>query len=194
MRFGALSCFLCIVICLFVVSCSDAPTPKPKGYFRIALPEKTYAQYDGAPCPYSFAIPKYASVVPYKDSVAEPCWKYVRFTQFNCEVFLSYKRINGDLTKLLEDSRTLVYKHTLKAESIEETSYLVPGKKFGVLYDIGGNAASPLQFFITDSTNHFLRGALYFNNAPQPDSLAPVIQFLRPDLIRLMESVEWSGK
>jgi gliding motility-associated lipoprotein GldD len=185
---------ICLCICLLLASCSDNPTPKPKGYFRIALPEKTYQSYSGTPCPYSFSIPTYASVLPYKDSLAEPCWKYLRFPQFNCEVFLSYKKIDGDLTKLLEDSRTLVYKHTLKAESIEETSYQVPGKKFGILYDIGGSAASPMQFFITDSTNHFLRGALYFNNAPQPDSLAPVIQFLRPDIIRLMESVEWSSK
>lgn len=189
MKSNALLIGVCIV--LVITSCADTPTPKPKGYFRIALPEKKFIQYEGNPCPYAFKLPAYAQVLPYQDSIAEPCWKYLRFPQFNCEVFLSYKKINGDLTKLLEESRTLVYKHTLKAESIEETSYQVSGKKFGVLYDIGGNAASPMQFFVTDSANHFLRGALYFNNPPQPDSLAPVIQFLRPDIIQLMESVEW---
>lgn len=172
-------------------SCNNNPTPKPKGYFRIALPQKTQQQYDGSPCPFTFAIPTYSEILPYKDSIAQPCWKYLYFPQFDCNLFLSYKEINGDLPKLLEDSRTLVYKHTLKAESIEESSFVRPGKNFGILYDIGGSAASPLQFFVTDSSNHFLRGALYFNVAPQPDSLAPVIKFLREDIVALMESIEW---
>lgn len=174
-----------------VVSCSDNPTPKPKGYFRIALPKKEQQLYDGYPCPFTFSIPTYSKILPYSDSVAQPCWKYLRFPQFDCDLFLSYKQINGDLPKLLEESRTLVYKHTLKAESIEESSFVRPGKNFGILYDIGGSAASPIQFFVTDSSNHFLRGALYFNVAPQPDSLAPVIKFLREDIVTLMESLEW---
>ncbi|MFN5323683.1 MAG: gliding motility lipoprotein GldD [Bacteroidota bacterium] len=182
--------FYCTALAL-TSACSDSPTPKPKGYFRITLPEKKEYRYDGKPCPFSFSIPSYSTVAAYRDSLAQPCWKHLRFPQFNSEVFLSYKPINGDLQKLMEDSRTLVYKHTLKAESIEETVFHRPGENFGILYDISGNAASPLQFFITDSTQHFLRGALYFNTAPQPDSLAPVIDFLRKDVIKMMETLEW---
>ncbi|MFN9597020.1 MAG: gliding motility lipoprotein GldD [Bacteroidota bacterium] len=187
---SALLILLCFVA-ITLVSCSDNPTPKPKGYFRISLPKKGLKTYDGTPCPYSFSIPNYSEILPYKDSLAQPCWKYLRFPDFDCDLFLSYKKINGDLPRLLEESRTLVYKHTLKAESIEESSFVRPGESFGILYDIGGSAASPIQFFVTDSANHFLRGALYFNVAPQPDSLAPVIKFLRDDIVTLMETVEW---
>ena len=89
------------------------------------------------------------------------------------------------------DLRTLVYKHSVKADAINETVYSKPGESYGVLYDIKGNAASPTQFFITDSTKNFIRGALYFNMPPQPDSLEPVINFIRQDIVEIMESVQW---
>lgn len=183
--------FLFYMFCLLIAGCQDHAAPKPKGYFRIELPKKAEVTYQGDSCPYSFSIPSYSEVLPYRDSIAEPCWKYLRFPQLNCEVFLSYKKVNGDLRKLMEDSRTLVYKHTLKANAIEETEFRMPKSGFGVLYDIKGNAASPIQFFVSDSSQHFLRGALYFNVAPQPDSLAPVIEFIRKDVVRLMETTTW---
>jgi gliding motility-associated lipoprotein GldD len=185
--------FFIAIFCLMAVGCQETPTPKPKGYFRIELPKKESATYSSNPCPFSFQIPSYSQMLPYRDSIAEPCWKYLRFPQFNCEVFLSYKKIDGNLRNLMEDSRTLVYKHTLKANAIEETEFRMPGRGFGVLYDIKGNAASPIQFYVSDSSKHFLRGALYFNVAPQPDSLAPVIDFVREDIVRLMETIQWSA-
>jgi len=182
---------IALSVMFYTCSTNQNYTPHPKGYFRIALPEKKYAMYAGDDCPFRFELPAYAVVKNYHDSVAEPCWKYIRFPQFNSEIFLSYKKVNGNIDVLIEDSRTLAYKHTVKAESIDETVLHKPGKGYGIIYDIGGNAASSVQFFITDSTQNFIRGALYFNVEPQPDSLAPVIEFLRQDVERMMESVVW---
>jgi len=189
--FRYISIFAVSCIFLSALSCTQTYTPHPKGYFRIELPEKKYQVYDGGECPYKFEIPSYAVVENYQHHQVEPCWKYIRFPQFNGEIFFSYKKVENNVGVYVEDARTLAYKHTVKAESIDETVLEVPGKLYGVIYDIGGNAASSVQFFVTDSTNHFLRGALYFNVAPQPDSLAPVIEFLRKDIERLMMSVEW---
>lgn len=91
----------------------------------------------------------------------------------------------------MEDTRTLVYKHTSRASSINEEVMHFRNGLAGILYEIGGDAASPLQFFVTDSTNHFLRGAVYFNAAPNADSISPVTQFVKQDILKLMETVEW---
>ncbi len=174
-----------------LLSCNETYTPRPTGYFRIALPEKKYHIYSDEKCPYIFEIPQYATVVPYQEAAREPCWKYIRYPAFNCEIFLSYKTVNNDLEKYIEDTRVLAYKHTVKADAIDETVMSVPTKLHGIIYDIGGSAASPVQFYVTDSVKHFLRGAMYFNVPPQPDSLAPVIQFLREDVVRMMSTLSW---
>jgi gliding motility-associated lipoprotein GldD len=176
---------------LLYTGCDEVHTPKPKGYFRIDLPEKKYGNYQSAECPFEFDLPQYAVVVNYHDSLVQPCWKYIRFPVFNGEIFLSYKKVDHNLATYLEDARALAYKHTVKAESIDETLVETQHGVSGMIYDIGGNAASSIQFYATDSTSHFLRGALYFNVAPQPDSLAPVIQFLREDVVRMMTSLKW---
>jgi gliding motility-associated lipoprotein GldD len=100
--------------------------------------------------------------------------------------------VGKDLAQLLEDSHTLAYNHAIRADAINEKIYVNPQKKvYGTIYMIDGNAASPLQFYLTDSTNNFLRGALYFREVPNIDSLRPVIDFLTPDIIRLIETTEW---
>lgn len=179
-----------LLVSVLIYSCDESYTPRPKGYFRIELPEKKYSVYHNADCGYSFDLPVYAKVVNYQDSVAQPCWKYIRFPEFNAEIFLSYREVDNDIGKFIEDARTLAYKHTVKAESIDETYLETANGVHGMIYDIGGNAASSVQFYATDSTSHFIRGALYFNVAPQPDSLAPVIQFLREDIARMVTSLQ----
>jgi len=186
-----ISILMVLSLMLLNFSCNETYTPRPKGFFRIELPEKDYHVYDGGDCPFRFEIPSYAVVENYRDTLREPCWKHIRFPQFNGEIFLSYKKVNGDVEAFIEDSRGLAYKHTVKADAIDETLLNVPGKLYGIIYDIGGSAASSVQFFATDSTHHFLRGALYFNVPPEPDSLAPVINFLRKDIERLMTTLEW---
>ena len=182
--------FLSILI-LLQPGCRRKYTPKPRGYFRIDLPEKEYQLYDQE-CPYSFEYPVYGKLIPDDDYLSEPCWLNIEFPNYKGKIHLSYKTVSGNIGTLLEDSHTLAYKHTIKAQAINETLFLNEEKKvFGVMYDITGDAASAVQFFVTDSLNHYLRGSLYFNLQPNSDSLAPVISFFREDMIHLVETLQW---
>ena len=176
---------------LIFSSCESEFTPKPKGYFRIDFPQKEYVNYS-SDCPFSFELPKYSSAVPYSGAQQEKCWMNLDFPKYKAKIHLSYFDIKEDLNKHLEDSRSLAYKHTVKADGIEETPFINPVKKvYGLVYSISGNAASSLQFYITDSSSHFLRGALYFNASPNSDSTAPVLKFIKADVTHLIETFEW---
>lgn len=164
--------------------------PKPKGYFRIELPEKNYKTYQTA-CPFTFQYPAYATPVE-KNNAEHPCWINLEFLKCNATLHLSYKNLQNDLEKCTEDSRTLAYKHTYKATDIVEQTISDSEKnKFGILYTIKGNVASSLQFHITDSSQHFLRGSLYFNTVPNADSIAPVLQFIEEDIYHFIETFNW---
>jgi gliding motility-associated lipoprotein GldD len=133
-------------------------------------------------------------VSPDNNSKAEPCWLNIDYPSLRARIYLSYKNVDSkaSIKKLLEDTRTLVYKHTVKADDIQEKAFFDDAKKvYGNMYEIGGDAASSVQFFVTDSTQHFLRGALYFNCPPNADSLAPVITYIKQDVVKMMETMEW---
>jgi len=182
-----------IILCLIVLAaCKNDYYPKPKGYFRIDLPEKEYIKFDSS-FPYSFEYPVYAKVLPDNHPQAEKYWINITYPQFNGTLYLSYKSIDKNLNKYLEDTRTMVMKHIPKASSIENQQYQNDiSKVYGLTYTIFGvAAASPYQFYLTDSTDHFVRGALYFSTVPNNDSLAPVIEFLKDDINHLIETFEW---
>jgi gliding motility-associated lipoprotein GldD len=170
----------------------DNYTPKPQGYYKIELPKKEYQKYSAA-CPFTFEYSTSALISIDSAYKAEPCWINVDYPTLRARIYLSYKPVNtNNLNALLEDTRSMVYKHTVKADDIKERFYGNPDKKvFGNMYEIGGNAASSVQFYVTDSTQHFLRGALYFYAPPNADSLAPVISYVKQDIAHLMETVEW---
>ena len=148
---------------------------------------------DSAALPYRFEIPQYSKIVADNDRLAEPYWVNLNVPGHKAEVHLSYKRVEDNLMTLMEDSRTLAYKHSIKADAIEERVFINAEKKvYGTIYLIDGNSASPLQFYLTDSTKHFLRGALYIREVPNIDSIRPVIEFLTPDVIHLIETTEWT--
>ncbi len=182
------------VICssLMIASCGRQPiTPKPMGYFRIALPEKSYLSYQSE-CDFKFEYPAYAKIVKDVRPNAEPCWYNIEFPALKATIHCSYKTGADEMNQFVEDSRSLVYKHTVKADAIEETVINDSVHNvYGVLYDIKGNAASSVQFFLTDSTDKFLRGALYFNVAPNKDSLAPVLTFVRADIDQFIKTFTW---
>ncbi len=183
---------LIIVITMLLASCSDNYVPKPRGFFRIDLPERDYKVLDSV-FPYVFEYPVYATINNDPHAPDEPYWINVDFPRFNASVHLSYKNVDGDLSKYTEDAHSLVMKHIPKASSIEEIRIDNPvNHVHGLVYNIEGTgAASPYQFYITDSTKHFLRGALYFNTLPNNDSLAPVIEFLKEDIMHLLETASW---
>ena len=180
------------LISLVAASCTNPQSsPRPRAYFRIALPQRAYQQFDSA-YPYSFEYPTYARLEPNRSNDAEPYWVNLTFPKFNATVHLTYKHVDSDINGFLEDAYTLAYKHSVKADAIGEQLYQNDSLHvYGVYYHIEGNAASPIQFFLTDSVAHFLRGALYFNCHPNKDSLAPVVDFLDKDIAHLMESLQW---
>jgi len=148
---------------------------------------------DSVGLPYRFEIPDYSKILPDKDRLAEPNWVNLQIPAHKAVVHISYKKVENNLGKLMEDSRTLAYKHTIKADAINERTFVNPERKVsGTIYQIEGNAASPLQFYLTDSVHNFLRGALYIREVPNIDSLRPVIDFLTPDVIHLIETTEWT--
>jgi gliding motility-associated lipoprotein GldD len=162
------------------------------GYFRIDLPEKSYRTYQSA-CNYSFDYPVYGEIVPYTGNDAEPCWINIEFPDYKGTIHLTYKKLNNDLAVYAEDIRLLAYKHIIKADDIIEKPFYFPERDvYGMIYDIRGNTASSMNFFITDSSRNFLSGALYFNVQPNKDSLAPVIDFFTEDIEHLINTFSWN--
>ena len=182
---------LTVALLLLSSSCKDSYTPKPTGYLKISYPEKAYTVYSDQEF-YQFEIPAYAVVEIDSGPRSEDGWINVSVPQLNGKIHLSYKAVDDQLNALITDCRELVYKHTVKAHGIEETPFIHrEQKRFGMVYDLKGDVASAVQFFITDSTDHFLRGSLYFNTRPNRDSLNPVIEFMREDILHMIETTQW---
>ncbi len=178
------------VVFIAIVSCKSDPIPKPRGYFRIDFPEKEYKNFQGD-CPFSFEMPVYSSIKIVKHEANE-CWYNVEIPDYKVKVHLTYKDLNSNISTLSEDIRSIAYKHTQMADDIVEVPILRPNDKvYGVLYKIKGNTASNMSFYLTDSSNHFLSGALYFSSRPNKDSLAPAIQFFGEDVVHLTKTVLW---
>ncbi len=188
----ALWIFACLAVsCIY--SCMPHYSPKPRGYFRIEFPAKDYRSFSSS-CPFVFAIPAYAAMEPDRSADAQPCWTDIWFKQFNARIHLSYISIEGKahFNELVEDARTFAFKHTIKATAIDQQRINRPADHvFGLLYEISGNTASNIQFFVTDSTHHYLRGALYFNEKPRLDSIQPVLDFIRADIDTIIHSIRW---
>lgn len=184
-----------VIVILTGISCktNSNQTPKPKGYFRIDIPEHKYTMFD-SDCPYKFEHSKISEIIRDPENTGNKCWVNIYYPDLDGNVHISYKQINGNLDKFIEDTRTLAYKHTVKAESIREQLYeSEENNVYGLLYELKGNVASPMQFYLTDSSNHFIRGSLYFNTEPNKDSLAPVIDYVQKDIRHLIETLEWKN-
>ncbi|ADY53572.1 protein involved in gliding motility GldD [Pseudopedobacter saltans DSM 12145] len=185
------------IICVFLglVSCSDNGNyaPKPRGYFRIDFPEKSYREFS-SDAPYTFEYPVYAEMYPDSSKDSRKNWYNLAFPGFNARLHISYYSFNNEkeLEELTEDSRKLAFKHTVKATGIDEALIKNKEKKvYGVYYTIEGNTASLLQFYLTDSIKNYLRGALYFNEKPKFDSIQPVETFIRKDLDKMISTFKW---
>ncbi len=175
-------------------SCGEGerPLPKPKGYFRIDLPEKNYVSVDTIE-KYAFEVPSYAVLTGDPFSPQEKNWINVEVPQFKASIHLTHKDVNGNLSEYLEDVHTMLTKHLQKANGMNDSLIINPERKvYGMLIEMDGKGvATPLQFYLTDSTANFVRGALYFNFVPNNDSMQPVIDYLRQDIDRMINTFEW---
>lgn len=184
------------LLLIFVqISCGNQDySPKPRGYHRIILPEKQFSQASPTGCPYSFEIPQYSKLVKDEESNAQPCWKNLDFPNFNAKLHLSYFEINKNATlnALTEDARAFVFKHSPKATAIDQQKITQPQQDvYGLSYTIQGNTASNFQFYVTDNKKHYLRGALYFYEKPNMDSIQPVLEFVKSDIQHLITTIRW---
>ena len=188
--------FVFLSFSLIYISCNSDYTYKPRGYFKIELPGKAYRKFDQPGYPYTFEYPVYASIVKdttFFDVRADPWWINIDFPRFGGRIYISYKEVGKNkLDSLVNDAFEMSYKqHTYKASSIEPTEIHTPNNVSGIYVTLTGNTATANQFFLTDSTKHFLRGALYFNATPNEDSLSIVNTFLRKDLVHLINTLQW---
>lgn len=186
-----------ILLAAFLVligACSQDYMPKPKGYNRIPLPEHQYIQLSDS-FPYQFEYSKYAQIVLDSSWMREPYWIDIYYPEFVANIQITYKAIEQDSTKLqeyLNDSYKLTAKHQIKAYSIEESIIQTPNHHTAVVAELSGEVPTPFQFYSTDSAQHFIRGALYFRTASKNDSLAPVIDYVKKDIIHMLNTLTWA--
>lgn len=202
----------------FLSSCNSTYTSKKKGYFQIDFPEHQYQTFNNEKFPYQFEYPVYAKITQdsnYFDSNPEnEYWINVDFAQFDAKIFLSYKQIGGKalfktkdangavkdsiginhFDNMINDAYTLTNKNDVVATSIKDSVFQTANAISGVVFTVGGNAATAKQFFMTDSTKNFIRGALYFDATPNADSLKPIQDFLNKDINHLINSFRWKQK
>lgn len=185
--------FYVVLLVSILASCQNekAYTPKPRSYHRIEFPIKKYKLVENG-CPFAMEIPVYANIIA--NNKNQECWLNVEFPNFNAKLHLSYFPINNTTTlnKLSEDARTFAFKHTPMATAIDQKRINNSSNKtYGLEYNILGNTASNYQFFVSDSTRHYLRGSLYFNEKPNLDSTQPALEFIKTDIEHLIQSIRW---
>ncbi|UZD21976.1 gliding motility lipoprotein GldD [Algoriphagus halophytocola] len=187
---------LCIVLAgLLLFGCEENYLPKPTGYNRIDLPPHDY-QGIGDAYSYQIAVSKYAQVEADSFNLGQKDWINLNYTDFGAKVHLTYMPIDGDkvvFKQLSNDAFKLTAKHQVKAYGIEESVLVTPEGYTGVAAELSGEVPTQFQFFVTDSTDNFLRGALYFNTAMKNDSLSPVIEYIKVDMAHLMNSVKFEN-
>ncbi|WP_075350147.1 gliding motility lipoprotein GldD [Algoriphagus marinus] len=183
-----------LVLCvLLLASCDQNYLPKPPGYNRIDLPQHQFVKLEEG-YPYSLEYSESSQVEKDSFNLNEDTWINLNYVDFGAKVHLTYKKIDGEnvnFKMLSEDAFRLTAKHQKKAYGIEEAILVTPQGYSGVVAELEGEVPTQFQFFVTDSTHHFLRGALYFNTALKNDSLAPVIEYIKVDMAHLMNSVKF---
>jgi len=207
--------FLGTLVIIISLSCNSVYTPRPRGYYKIDFPARSYQLFDKAGFPFRFEYPAYANIIQdstfFDEQPENPYWLNIDFPRFHGKIYISYIEIGGksrfkirdakgnyiDSTgintfdNLIKSSYALTYKHSYKASSIEDSAFTTANHVEGIYFKIGGNAATANQFLVTDTVKHFLRGALYFDATPNADSLGIVNHFLQQDMKHLINSLTW---
>lgn len=186
-----------ILIFIFCAACNDDVIPKPKGYLRLEYPEAKYLKTHIEETPFSFETNNLGDKVTIKKlmSTTESYGVNIEYSTLKGTIYLTYKAIDNNRDNLIEflrDAQNFTQKHTSKADEIKENEFLNPlHKVYGMFYEVGGNAASQSQFYVTDSTEHFLTGSLYFYAKPNYDSILPAAKYLEKDIKHIMETIRW---
>ncbi|QOD60147.1 gliding motility lipoprotein GldD [Polaribacter haliotis] len=177
-----------LFLILIFVSCKEDVLPKPKAYLSLNYPTKTYQKLS-IERPYTFEILNNTEVINEPNN-----WLTIKYPSLKASLDITYRPVNNNIKELLTEAEKLVFKHTVKAEQIIPKDFVNPKKRvFGSLYEITGNAASQLQFHVTDSTNNFIKGSLYFYVKPNYDSILPAVDYIKEDILRLVETLEWKS-
>lgn len=177
---------LFILLGITTISCKEDVLPKPTANLRLEYPKQEYSLYDKG-CAYNFMVNKNAKI-----EIDKNCSYKIEYKKMKATVYLTYIPVNGNIEATLRDAQKLTYKHVIKAEEILEQPFLNPSKKaYGMFYQVGGNAATNAQFYVTDSIKHFVAGSMYFYAKPNYDSLLPAAEYVKKDIKKLMESIEW---
>jgi gliding motility-associated lipoprotein GldD len=191
--------FAGIALVAFLAACAwwwfgmdQTSAPKPRAYFRIDLPEKEYRSYESV-CPMNLEVSTAAQIEVFRDrQSADSCWFNIYYPRYNARIHCTYISVGDKFNELINDAYGFAAKHEMKPSGLRRTMVSDSTRDVhGIIYDIEGDAASNVQFFLTDSTQHFLRGALYFFNAPNPDSIAPVLNFVRGDINHIAQTLVW---
>lgn len=181
-----------IILSFFLLACTADYLPKPKGYNRINLPDAEYQALADS-FPYQFEYSKHAQILPDSSWIAERYWINLFYPKMDANIQITYKPVTDSIIReYLSDSYRLTSQHNIKAYSIDESILELPNGMFASFTELEGEVPSQVQFHVSDSVDHFLRGALYFKTATKNDSLAPVINYLKKDIIQLLMTLEWT--
>ena len=176
-----------LLLLALVISCKDEVLPKPASQLRLDYPVAKYAHFNNH-CPFEFEMNEDAVIKEDKD-----CSFSIHYPKMKATIYLTYKTVDNNLTGLLKDAQKLTYEHVIKADDILEQPYVNYDKKvYGMFYRVNGNAATNAQFYATDSINHFVTGSVYFYAKPKYDSIMPAADYVKNDMQRLIETINWT--
>ncbi|MBU3680667.1 MAG: gliding motility lipoprotein GldD [Flavobacterium sp.] len=175
-----------LVLAMFCLGCKKEILPKPNSQLRLDYPEATYIQFKGS-CPATFDINQDAVIKAKSD-----CGFTINYPKMKATIYMSYKPVQNNINVLLRDAQKLTYEHVIKADDILEQPFINKDHRvFGMFYQVNGNAATNAQFYVTDSTKHFMDCSVYFYAKPNFDSVMPAADYVKNDMRRLMESLRW---
>ncbi len=175
----------CLGLLLGLFSCGNETLPKPKGQLSLEYPNAKYSKLT-ADCAFTFEKNDLSEI---KENA---CSFEINYPKMKATIYLTHKPVNNNIEKLLRDAQTLTYNHVVKADDITEQPFLNGKKKvYGMFYEVGGNAATNAQFYVTDSTKNFIVGSVYFYAKPNFDSILPAANYLKEDMRRILETLEW---
>ncbi len=173
---------------LLLMGCNQETLPKPKGYLSLRYPKQQYEKLK-INRPYLLEIPVNTQIKELPEN-----WLKIQYPELKASIDITYRPINDNLKELLIEAEKLVFEHTIKADNIFWRNYSNSERKvYGKMYEISGNAASQVQFHATDSTKHFLKISLFFFSKPNYDSILPAAEYIKRDMIRMMETLEWNN-